>query len=51
MKAKLIVEGKEFEVELNPVEVEKLVKSKRKTGYERVEKGMPYCFAEPKVRQ
>lgn len=37
MKAKLIVEGKEFPVEINDPELEKLVKPP-KTGYERVEK-------------
>ena len=46
MKAKLIVEGKEFEVELNSVEVEKLLKPHRKTGYERVGKGALYCFVD-----
>lgn len=37
MKAKLIVEGKEFDIEINDPELEKLVKPPKKTGYERVE--------------
>lgn len=37
MKAKLIVEGKEFEVTINHPELEKLVKPEKKTGYERVD--------------
>lgn len=37
MKAKLIVEGKEFEIDINHPELEKLIKSEKKTGYERVE--------------
>ena len=37
MKAKLIVEGKEFDIEINNPELEKLVKPPKKTGYERVE--------------
>lgn len=36
MKAKLIVEGKEFEVDINHPELEKLIKPEKKTGYERV---------------
>lgn len=35
MKAKLIVEGKEFEVEIQDLELQKLIKSPKKTGYER----------------
>lgn len=37
MKAKLIVEGKEFEVDINHPEFEKLIKPEKKTGYERVD--------------
>lgn len=36
MKAKLIVEGKEFPIEINDPELEKLLRSQKKTGYERV---------------
>ena len=39
MKAKLIVEGKEFDIEINNPELEKLVNPPKKTGYERVEFG------------
>lgn len=38
MKAKLIVNGKEFEVEIPEEEIEAMTKKKR-AGYERVEKG------------
>ena len=37
MKAKLIVEGKEFPIEIQDPELQKLIASKKKTGYERVE--------------
>lgn len=37
MKAKLIVEGKEFPIEIQDSELQKLIASKKKTGYERVE--------------
>lgn len=36
MKAKLIVEGKEFEIDINHPELEKLIKPEKKTGYERM---------------
>ena len=36
MKAKLIVEGKEFEIDINHPELEKLIKPEKKTGYERI---------------
>ena len=40
MKAKLVVEGKEFPIEILDPELEKLIKpQKKKTGYERVEDG------------
>lgn len=42
MKAKLIVEGKEFEVTINHPELEKLIKSQKKTGYERLGKYSNY---------
>jgi hypothetical protein len=45
MNAKLIVEGKEFEIEILDPELEKLIKpSTRKTGYERVDKGEYYYY-------
>lgn len=34
MKAKLIVEGKEFDIEINDPELQKLIKPEKKTGYE-----------------
>lgn len=36
MKATLVVEGKEFPIEINDPELQKLVAPKKKTGYERV---------------
>lgn len=42
MKAKLIVEGREFPIEINDPELEKLLKPPKKTGYERVELGKIY---------
>lgn len=44
MKAKLIVEGKEFEININHPELEKLIKPEKKTGYEKVDKGHTYSF-------
>lgn len=44
MKAKLIVEGKEFPVEINDPNLEKLLKPKKKTGYERVNPGDNYFY-------
>lgn len=44
MKAKLIVEGREFPIEINDPELEKLLKPKKKTGYERVVKGGIYFY-------
>lgn len=53
MKAKLIVEGKEFEVDINNPELEKLIKPEKKTGYERAKMGRCYWFqdANGKVHQ
>lgn len=45
MKAKLVVEGKEFDIEINDPELQKLVAPKKKTGYERVSDGYAYYFA------
>ncbi len=44
MNAKLIVEGKEFDIEILDPELEKLIKPKNKTGYERVDKGEYYYY-------
>jgi hypothetical protein len=46
MKAKLIVEGKEFEININHPELEKLLKPKKNTGYERLESTCPYWAAD-----
>ena len=46
MKAKLIVEGKEFDIEIQDPELQKLVKPSKKTGYERVNKLAPYHFVD-----
>lgn len=46
MKAKLLVEGKEFDIEILDPELQKLVTpAKKKTGYERVEQGQTYWCA------
>lgn len=45
MKAKLIVEGKEFDIDILDPELEKLVKPSKKTGYERVDEGSYYFYA------
>lgn len=42
MKAKLVVEGKEFDIEINAPELQELIVPKRQTGYERVKKNSPY---------
>lgn len=42
MKAKLIVEGKEFLIEIQDPELQKLLTPKKKTGYERVGAGQMY---------
>lgn len=44
MKAKLIIDGKEIEVEITQEQLEKLCPSKKKTGYERVEKNKDYWY-------
>lgn len=38
MKAKLVVEGKEFDIEILDPKLQELIAPKKKTGYERVEK-------------
>ena len=42
MKAKLIVEGKEFPIEIQDLELQKLLTPRKKTGYERVDAGQKY---------
>lgn len=44
MKAKLIVEGREFLVEINDPELQKLLKPPKRTGYERVYPGDDYFY-------
>ena len=44
MKAKLVVEGKEFPIEINDPELEKLIAQPKKTGYELVKDGHTYSF-------
>ena len=39
MKAKLIVDGKEFPIEIQDLELQKLLTPQKKTGYERVGAG------------
>ena len=42
MKAKLIVEGKEFPIEIQDPELQKLLMPQKKTGYDRVGAGQTY---------
>lgn len=44
MKAKLIVEGKEFDIDILDPELQKLMKPPKKTGYERADKCSHYWF-------
>lgn len=46
MKAKLIIEGKEFPIEIQDSELQKLLTPQKKTGYERVEKGSSYDYVD-----
>ena len=47
MKAKIVVEGKEFPIEILDPELEKLIRpQKKKTGYERVEDGQSFWRVE-----
>lgn len=46
MKAKLIIDNKEFEVEISEEDLTKFEKKNRKTGYERVELGAQYYFVD-----
>ena len=47
MKAKLIVEGKEFPIEIQDPKLQELLKPKKKTGYERVDSQNTYYCAVP----
>ena len=42
MKAKLIVEGKEFDIEILDPKLQELITPKKKTGYERLESNCDY---------
>ena len=44
MKAKLLVEGKEFDIEILDPELQKLLAPNKKTGYERVELDNTYYY-------
>ena len=44
MKAKLLIEGKEIEVEISEEEYNKLQTKQKKTGYERVEVGEEFYY-------
>lgn len=44
MKAKLVVEGKEFDIEINAPELQELIAPKKQTGYERVEEDAIYFY-------
>lgn len=44
MLAKLVVEGKEFDIEILDPKLQELIVPKKKTGYERVEQGKDFWF-------
>ena len=44
MKAKLIVEGHEFDIDILDPKLQELITPKKKTGYERVEKEKEFIF-------
>ena len=46
MKAKLIVEGKAFPIEIHDPELQKLLTPQKKTGYERVEEASRYYYVD-----
>ena len=46
MKAKLIVEGREFPIEIQDLELQKLLMPQKKTGYERVETDIDYYYVD-----
>jgi len=46
MKAKLIVEGREFPIEIQDPELQKLLMPKKQTGYERVQNDTAYYYVD-----
>ena len=48
MLAKLIVEGKEFDIEILDPKLQELIAPKKKTGYERVDRDKYYCIVNNK---
>lgn len=44
MIAKLVVDGKEFDIEILDPKLQELITPKKKTGYERVNEGGYYCI-------
>lgn len=44
IKAKLVINNKEIEVEISEEELKKFEEKSKKTGYERVEQGKTFCF-------
>lgn len=44
MKAKLVIEGKEFDIEISDPKLQELVAPKKQTGYENVGEGHIYYF-------
>lgn len=44
MLAKLVIEGKEFDIEILDPKLQELIIPKKKTGYERVDKDKCYCI-------
>ena len=47
MRCKLIVEGKEFDIDILDPELQKLIKPEKKTGYEKVGHARPYFSTYP----
>lgn len=48
MIAKLVVEGKEFDIEILDPKLQELIAPKKKTGYERVDRDKYYCVVNNK---
>ena len=48
MKAKLVVEGKEFDIEILDPKLQELIAPKKKTGYECVDRDKYYCIVNNK---
>ena len=44
MLAKLVVEGKEFDIEILDTKLQELIAPKKKTGYERLEQGKTFVY-------